>query len=520
MKTLYILYHMARADFLERTRRYSFLIMLGLALFLGYSVASGQLVLVIGSNYRGLLNSAWVGGLMAVMSNFFLGWFGFYLVKGSVGRDYETGVGQIMATTPLSRPLYTLGKWLSNFAVLGIMVVVLMAVAVAMQLIYREDPLIDPWALLAPFLLLVLPFLALVAALAVLFETIEWLRGGLGNVIYFFLYMMVIVMLSVWVMSGASPMIDPVGAGILSNSMGQAAKVVYPDYSGGFNITWLVPEFETFRWDGIVWTSKLVVSRLALVLAAFGISILSAVFFDRFNPSRILPAKRKKTGSGVQEPPTVAESIPVSTVHLTPLANAQRRVRFETLLVAELKLSLKGQRWWWYAIAISLIIAQLFSELGVIRILLVASWVWPILILSGLGCREVRHDTRQIVFSAPRPIASQLPGAWLSSFVILALMGSGALLRFIIAGETFSILGWLTGVLFIPSLALTSGVLTGSSKAFEAIYVLWMYMLVQKAPSFDFIGMTPESPLYIYVPLALILWILAVAARRQQMKSR
>ena len=99
-------------------------------------------------------------------------------------------------------------------------------------------------------------------------------------------------------------------------------------------------------------------------------------------------------------------------------------------------------------------------------------------------------------------------------------MGSGALLRFIIAGETFSILGWLTGVLFIPSLALTSGVLTGSSKAFEAIYVLWMYMLVQKAPSFDFIGMTPESPLDIYVPLALILWILAVAARRQQMKSR
>ena len=42
MKTLTILYHIARADFLERTRRYSFLIMLGLVMWLGYAAASGR----------------------------------------------------------------------------------------------------------------------------------------------------------------------------------------------------------------------------------------------------------------------------------------------------------------------------------------------------------------------------------------------------------------------------------------------------------------------------------------------
>ena len=49
---------------------------------------------------------------------------------------------------------------------------------------------------------------------------------------------------------------------------------------------------------------------------------------------------------------------------------------------------------------------------------------------------------------------NQLPAAWLSALVVIALLGSGALLRFVLAGETVSILGWIAGVLFIPSLAL------------------------------------------------------------------
>ncbi len=119
MNTMRVLYHLARADFLERVRRYSFLMMLGLVLWIGYLSASGQFRMRVPPDYLGVINSAWVG---------------FYLVKGAVSRDYETGVGQIMATTPLSRPLYTLGKWVSNFAVLGLMVLLLLLMGDVMQL--------------------------------------------------------------------------------------------------------------------------------------------------------------------------------------------------------------------------------------------------------------------------------------------------------------------------------------------------------------------------------------------------
>jgi ABC-type transport system involved in multi-copper enzyme maturation permease subunit len=515
MNALRILYHLARADFLERIRCYSFLITLGLALFLGYSIASGQLVLVVGQHYRGALNSAWVGGLMAAIVNFFLGLFGFYLIKGSVSRDYETGVGQIMASTPLKRPLYTLGKWISNLGVLNVMVVILMAVAVIMQWQYREDPAIHWWALLSPFVLLALPFMAFTAALAVLFETIVWLRGGAGNVVYFFLFIMVVTTLSAVTWLGASPALDLIGIGILSKSMGQAAQAVYPNYDGSFHITWLVPEFQIFRWDGIAWTTEMILARLALIFFSIGIAALSAVFFDRFNPARLLPARQTKTASDSLAPTPAVEAAPRSNIPLTPLTDARAHFRFDVLFIAELKLLLKGRQWWWYAIAAVLIFGQLFVSPPAVRTFLVAAWVWHILIISGLGCREFRYDTRQIVFSAPHPLRNQLSAAWLSAFTATTLLGSGALIRFALAGETFSVLGWLTGALFIPSLALALGVLTRSSKAFEVLYVLWMYLLTQKIPLFDFIDMTPASPIHIYMLLTPALLLLAVFARQR-----
>jgi hypothetical protein len=187
--------------------------------------------------------------------------------------------------------------------------------------------------------------------------------------------------------------------------------------------------------------------------------------------------------------------------------------------MAELKLSLKGQRWWWVTIAIGLVIAQLFSGIEATRILLIVAWIWPILILGGLGRRESHFDTRQIVFSAPRPLLNQLPAAWLSALVVIALAGSGALVRFILAGETVSVLGWITGAIFIPSLAIFLGTLTGSGKAFEALYVLWMYLLIQKVSMFDFAGLTPHSPWFLYALLSLVLIVLAVFIRQRQLRS-
>lgn len=535
MNTLRVIYHLARADFLERIRRTSFLLMLGLVVWIGYLSASGQASISMGLNYFGIVNSAWIGAVMTLTVTMFLAFVGFYIVKGSVSRDYETGVGQIMATTPLNRPLYMLGKWLSNFAVLGITILIILLEGILMNLL--ADPAgFDLWALAAPLVLIALPCMALVAALAVLFESIHWLRGGLGNILYFFIYLFAMGAATGTTIQGtlakANPYIDFTGWRFFSDSISPAGQAVYPELKAGISFGFphvdisglfpdlLIEEPKYFLWTGVTWTADMLLSRLVFLILAVGLVILSALFFDRFNPSRLLLFKRMKTESNAPKLAPASEAIPVSNVHLTPLSGTRLRFSFGVLFLAELKLLLKGQRWWWYVIAVLLVIGQLGAGVGLVRFLLLVAWVWPMLLLSRLGCRENRFDTRQIVFAAPHPIANQLPAAWLAAFVVTAILGSGALIKFILMGETVSILGWLTGVVFIPSLALCLGTLTGSSKAFEAIFVVWMYMLTQKMIMIDFMAYNPNGQWYYYAPLTLVLLAVAALARQRQLTTK
>src|SRR2546425_140826 len=104
-------------------------------------------------------------------------------------RREQPGVGAILAATPMPGPFYLLGKMLSNFAVLATMVAVLALVAGVMQVVRGEDPHVRLLPLVTPFVLVTLPIMGLVAALAVFFEVTPGLRGGLGNIAYFFLWM-------------------------------------------------------------------------------------------------------------------------------------------------------------------------------------------------------------------------------------------------------------------------------------------------------------------------------------------
>ena len=154
-----VLYHLARADFLERVRRYSFLFTLGTAVYFGYLAATGRIMLRLG-NMRGIYNSAWIGALMSLVVTTFLSLVGFYVVKNTIERDRSTRVGQILASTPMSKFLYVIGKVLSNFAVFAVMVTILALSGIVMQALRGEDPHIELWKLLAPFLLLALPAMA------------------------------------------------------------------------------------------------------------------------------------------------------------------------------------------------------------------------------------------------------------------------------------------------------------------------------------------------------------------------
>jgi hypothetical protein len=515
-----VIYHLARADFLERVRRYSFLVMLGLVVLLGYQTAVGNVRLQLGQ-YRGEFNSAWIGGMMSIIITFFIGWFGFYLVKGSVARDRETGVGQIMATTPMSRPFYMLGKWISNFAVLMTMVVILVLFGLIIQLINGESTQVDLGAYLSPFVFIVMPVMAVVAAVAVLFEAIPFLSGGFGNVVYFFAFVTMIPFTMESEVIKTNPALEPLGMALLKEDMAQEVLQVFPDYDGSFMLGGLeTPITGTFTWHGIDWTPSVMGTRFGFIGLAILVTLLGALFFDRFDPSRAKPRRTKSTASpSTIEPVSAPQELPA--VHLTSLPRAANRFSFVTVLTAELKLLLKGQHWWWYIGAAGAIIACLIAPVETARqFILPYAWVWPVLIWSSIGSREIRHNVQQFTFASASPLLRQLPAQWIAGFIVTLVMGSGAALRFAIRGDTTGLIAFLSAALFIPSLALALGVWGNSSKPFEILYVtLWYLGPLNKVPGLDFIGANSAGYPAFYLPLSMALIAFAFFGRARQLRN-
>ncbi len=525
MRVVGTLFQLALADFRERTRRYSFLITLLGTLFFGFLVITGKWAVRMGE-YRGEYNSAWVGSLMGSASTVMLAFFGFYLVKNSLSRDRGTRVGEILASTPLSGTLYVASKFASNLAVLTLMATTLAAAAVVMQLLVSPVEVgFDLWALVAPFVFLCLPVITLVSAAAVLFESIRFLRGAAGNVLYFFAAEAAIInslLLDV-------PALDFSGLGLILPSMQEAALAAYPGVELPLQVgfLWLLPAAteeatKLFHWSGIEWSLAMMPVRLMWIGAALGMTGLAAVFFDRFDPARVRriePAQREERRLTAEADHQDGDRRSISWSDVVP---ADFDFRFLRMWRAELALMVKGYHWWWYLVALGLVIVQLAVPYAYARTYALSiAWIWPLAIWSSMGTREARFNTGQIVFSSPYPQRRQFPAMFLAGLAVALLTGSGMIVRALLAGELGHVAALLIGALFVSTLALFLGVVSGTKKLFEVSYLVIWYLAVNQVPALDFLGATAASVVSgvprAYLVMSLGLLSFAFLLRRRQM---
>jgi hypothetical protein len=542
MKTLRMLYHLTRADLLERIRRNSFLIVLaitGCGCYLFVPPLDANYVTLAMGTTRGIYNSHWVGTMFGFFAAMFLPLFGFYLIKNTINHDRQTRVGQIIATTPISKGMYVLGKWLGNLAVLTLILVVLAVMALAMQLYRAEDLTIRIWDLILPVFLMGIPILSVVSALALLFESIPFLRGGFGNVVYFFLWAFATSYFLENMPADGAGFIIPVNDiyGITSPiaSMQQQMIALGIPYTGRYHMVKgdvVLTEANTFLWEGLDWNLTLLLKRLVWVGIAMLVTLVAAIPFDRFDTSRDKTNKRSVIRGFFTRPFLKVSQIasrPIRTVGkiiripLSPLTKIITSTRFGMILVAELRLALKGQPIWWYTgMGLFIILGWTNPTDAAIRNIYPFAWLWPILVWSSLGIREVKHFTGQIVFSAAYPLRRQLPASWLAGVIVALLAGFGVAMNMWGAGEYAHLCGLLVGALFIPALALALGVWSGTNRLFEIIYLIWWYFAINGEAAIDFMGMTDEAIIrgnpQTFFLLTIGLLLIAVYGRKRKIQ--
>ncbi|RZD68496.1 hypothetical protein C0Q57_12680 [Streptomyces albidoflavus] len=512
-------------DFKDRVRRPVHLVVLLAAVGLGCLAvppADGRWVILALGEYRGTYTSAYVGVATALAGGLWLTLGGFYVVRKGLARDEETRVGQILAATPARTVLLLAAKFLSNFLVLASMLGVLAMTALCLQLVRGEDRGVDPVALFQPFLVMALPLLALTAAAALLFETVPVLRGGLGNIAWF----CVALVVGIKGQSADTPF-GGFGAGPAADSLRAALTEEFGkagDHTFSLGLTQIPEPLTPFRWDGFTFGGDFLVSRLLLVAAAVALALLPALWFGRHDPTRGGPADGASPAADAPAPVPAYAPAPAAVLALAlPRTAAERGGRtFGRLLAGEVRILAGGVSPWWWAVAAALTVAGLTLPLDAVTgLVLPAVWIWPVLVWSRLGSLPVEHGMEGLLGAYPAP-RRRLLAAWGSGVVLTAVLGVAPLLRMAFAADLPGLAAWLGGVLFIPSLALLLGVVCRTHRVFQVVYLPLWYLVVNQVAALDFMGAVreagvPAGPTPLFPLLALLLLgatFLAAGTRR------
>ncbi|MEV0192628.1 hypothetical protein AB0I39_29380 [Kitasatospora purpeofusca] len=535
---------LALGDFRDRVRRPAYAVTLLAAVGLGLLAvpsADGHWAILALGSYRGEYNSAYVGTATALAGALWLTLGGFYVVRKGLGREEETGVGQLLAAAPLRNAELLLAKFLGNLLVLGSMLGVLALTAPALQLVRGEDRALDPVALLLPFLVLTLPLLAATAALAVVFETVPLLRGGLGNVTWF-------AFAPVLLIAGEAPgaPFGGLGLGPVAESLRDTLAARGVDLGGddfSLGLTRADSPLEAFHWDGADYGTGFLAQRVLLVLFAVALAALPALWFTRFDPARARVAERHPDrtapapgsasvlGSApvpgpvrTAAPPVAPSAGPGPAPHAYhPRSRSRFGSHFGRLLRGETRiLFADASRWWWLAAAGPVLAGLSVPPDTGVGAVLPAAWVWPVLLWSRLGSRSAENDLEVLLGAYPAARA-RLLAEWAAGVLLTALTGAGVLVRLAAAGDTAGVAAWSAGALFIPSLALALGALSRTHRLFQALYLPLWYLVVNQIAAVDFMGAVrraghpagPSPVLVTAVTLSLLtVALLTTTARR------
>jgi hypothetical protein len=502
---------LALADFRERLRRRSFLAVLAAAGFLGLQAIQGRVEVALG-DYTGEPSSAWAGALLALVGSTFLALAGFWMVKGSIARDEATGVGQILAATPIRKTTYTLGKALSHFLVLAAMTGVLALAAVTLILVTPAAGRLDLLAIATPLVWITLPGLAIVAAAAVLFETIRLLARGFGNFVWFFAWPVLLVM----AMEAGGP--DLFGIVTMQRRLGEEVRRLDPGIGSSFRIgIGGLDDRATrrFRWEGLDVTTELASQRAGVFALAVLVAAVAALPFDRFDPARRklrVPRRRKRPAEmeaeAVSVPAAEAAAAGTATVADLPAVSHIGGFRFGGLLASELRVAMRSMPRWWPLGVAALTIGGLVAPAGAKLGWLVAGFAWPALLWSGLATRDRATGVAPLLASAPRPLTRQLPAVILAGWLAGLSCAGGPIVGLALGGDVTRAAAAAIGCLAMPALAVGLGVLSGGPRLFEAIFVtLWYIGPLQRGWPVDFAGVSAIAAARL-VPA----WFLAVAA--------
>jgi hypothetical protein len=456
-----------RADFLIRFRRLStvivFLLLSGFAYVWVPAASTGRTLMQI-NGARVLYNSAAIGMGTSILASMFIGLFGFYVVSNAVRRDVNSRCGYVIASTTMRTGEYITGKFLGNVVFLTTFIGGYMAASMAMLLVRGEAPL-EPLIFMKQYAIVTPSTIVFISAAAIVFESIPWLSGRFGDVLYFVVYAASLGIVASSMEQGGGGVLrffDFSGFGYLM----EQTRVLFHTTSMSIGASTFDAAKAPITISGLNLAGDAWATRLVSTITPIPLLLLARVFFHRFDPARIRAAGAKGRRGWMRSVNALAKPFarPIAMIPVRGAAMNDAMMTFAMTPFAGVAL-------------VGITIATLATPKS-----LPITFALAAILISDIASRDRRAGTAALLSASPRVRENYVLWKFASSSIVAAIL----LLAPIVRNPIIVI-----GIVVIAAAGTSLGIISGNPKTFVVLFLTFWYVVINdagKTKALDFAG--------------------------------
>ena len=462
-----------RVDFLVRFRRVSTVIVFLLLSAFAYvwipSPSSGRALIQI-NGHRAIYNSGAIGMGTASLGMMFVGLFGFYVISNAIRRDVVSRCGLVAASTPMRSGEYLLGKFFGNVVFLTTFLAGFMFTSMAMLIVRGEAP-IEPLVFLEQYLLLTPASIVFVSAVAVLFESIPFLSGKIGDVGYFFFWLAAVGLVIGDEAShrgiGWARYFDFTGFGFMFD---QLTRTLHTS-SVSIGSSAFDPKKAPIIFPGLTLTRQWVLPRLVSMLASLALLPLAALCFHRFDPVRTGRISERSSRNWIGRLQNLFK--PLSRRVVGWLMRPAHRGSLGAAMWSDAVLTFTLYPLVLVAF-VAVTVATFAAPLAEIMPIVFAALA---IIISDVATRDARANMTASIRAVPRLREGFVWWKLGSTFLLSLVFCAASIARTATLGA-MPLCALLVGLVFIAVMATSLGVMTANPKTFIVSFLSFWYLVV------------------------------------------
>lgn len=404
------------------------------------------------------------------LGGIFFGLGGFYLVRGRIGEDLRAGIGNVIAATPVGNASFIFSRWLGGMAYLGMLALAFMLTTMLLHAVRGDGP-IELLVYLQTYLILMLPMLSVTVGMAILFDSVAWLMGKRGDVLYFFLWTAQMgLMAGLENTTGATPLLL-LDFGSVATSIVALRDVLHTDHlslgMGDFKAA-LAP----VTLPAWMWSTELVMLRAGSGLLSLLPLLLAQRVFHRYSPDRVRVKHAQKRRSPLELANTLLRPLNRLVQPLYRVAADLPGVAGQVVADVALTLSSAPAA---LAVLVGVTLAALAAPYAATGPLVMGAVVFWGILVSGLATRDFEADLEGMSGAVSGGAARRYLRQY-GATVLLGVMFTGvACLRWALH-EPVRALALAGGILGLSACASLFGRMSRTARTFLALFLFAMYV--------------------------------------------